>query len=177
LFERESVKRFANDYLEFVVKDIGLRATFSANAVSCDEADWNGLEPWAAARGAVSASDWKRMDAFSFSLALKQDPTGSTRRASEAERLEELVQSRWKLEFAKLLSPYDIIVLLRDARLGSQARRLMVTANQVVQSISRLQEPSDAPAKRIRFPQSGELYKRFEASLGEEEFRRRYLGT
>jgi hypothetical protein len=179
MFEQPRLDQFAREFLSFVVDEIGSDEKLSVKVLLCDEKDWAYLAPWATAMSGVPASDWEKTDAFALSLALARDPTGLVSRTTEPERLERLVQHGFRLEFAKLASPYDFIVLLRDAWLPNQDRRLHVTADRVIRGINILKDPLDTAytGKRASSLHVSELYTRFEARTGKERFRQLYLET
>jgi hypothetical protein len=180
MFELPILDQFAREFLSCVVDEIGSAEKLSVKVLLCDEEDWAYLAPWATAMSGAPASDWEKTDAFALSLALARDPTGLVSRTTEPERLERLVQHGFRLEFAKLASPYDFIVLLRDAWLPNQSRRLHVIADRVIRGISILRDPLDTPqyaGKRAHSLNVSELYTCFETRTGKEKFRQLYLET
>lgn len=171
MFEQPELDQFANEFSHFVTeKELGLDEKLSVKVLLCDERDWANLAPWAIAKSGASASKWKTAKDFMFSLALEPDLSGTVHRTTEPERLEILVHEGFRPEIAKLVSPYDCVVLLRDAWLNNEKSRLSATAYQVVQGINMIRDPSDPQytGKRARSLHVDELIDRFKAWKGHE---------
>jgi hypothetical protein len=171
MFEQPELDQFANEFSHYITeKELGFDEKLSVKVLLCDERDWANLAPWATATSGVSASKWKNTDGFMLSLALKPDLSGIVGRTTEPERLEKLVHEGFRLEIAKLVSPYDCVVLLRDAWLKNEDSRLSATAYQVIQGINMIRDPSDPQytGKRARSLNVDDLIDRFKVWKGHE---------